>query len=95
MQNEVPYSGLTVLSALVLHDLHSVISQTLHFVVAAADFQVHASKPFICRECGHCFVYHTIVADDDKPDNTKNDSSAFNGDPQGSILSIIARGLQR
>lgn len=31
-------------------------------------FQAHASKPSICKECGHSSVYHTILVDSEEND---------------------------
>lgn len=36
-------------------------------------YQVHALKPYVCRECGHSSAYHTIVVDEEKDNDGKNE----------------------
>ena len=42
----------------------SLIIHVLLFYSTDSGFQTHASKPFICRECGHSSIRHSLVIDD-------------------------------
>jgi len=42
----------------------SLIIRVLLFYSTDSGFQTHASKPFICRECGHSSIRHSLVIDD-------------------------------
>jgi len=52
-------------------------------------FQIHSSKPSICRECGHSSTHHSIIVDE----NVKNTDDKKAGDivMKGNVSCLVAR----